>query len=91
MKIRGSYETDEENFFIFSDRSAVQSHHIRTTLRTLLDNLNLDSSLYDVHSFRGGRTSNLEKFGYNLETIKSMGRWKSNAVYRKKLRIQMKY
>ena len=82
MKIRGDYYTDEEQFFIFSDGSPVKPQHIRKTLRDLLNNLNLDSSLYDVHSFRGGRTVDLSKFGYDIERIKSMGRWKSSAVYR---------
>ena len=82
MNCRGSYFKDDEQFFIFADRSPVQAQHIRKTLRDLLLSLNLDSSLYDVHSFRIGRTSDLEKFGYSLEVIKAMGRWKSNAVYR---------
>ena len=82
MNCRGSYYNEDEQFFIFADRSPVQPKHIRETLRDMLTNLNLDGSLYDVHSFRIGRTSDLEKFGYGLETIKSMGRWKSNAVYR---------
>ena len=82
MSIRGNYKTDDEKFFIFSDRSPVKPRHLRTTLRTLLTNLDLDASLYDVHSFRGGRTCDLEKFGYSVDQIKSMGRWKSNAVYR---------
>ena len=82
MKIRGSYLEYSEQFFVFADKSPVKPHHFRTTLRSLLDNLNLDSSLYDVHSFRSGRTCDLAKFGYSIEAIKAMGRWKSNAVYR---------
>ena len=82
MNCRGSYIDEDEQFFIFADRSPVQPQHIRKVLRDLLTNLSLNSLLYDVHSFRIGRTSDLEKFGYSIETIKSMGRWKSNAVYR---------
>ena len=82
MKCRGNYFNDEDQFFIFADGSPVQPQHIRKTLRILLDTMNLNSSLYDVHSFRSGRTVDLEKFGYNIEVIKSMGRWRSNAVYR---------
>ena len=82
MKIRGDYLDENEQFFIYADRSPVLPHHVRKILRTLLDNLNLNSILYDVHSFRAGRTSDLEKFGYPIEMIKSLGRWRSNAVYR---------
>ena len=82
MKIRGDYITDNEPFFIFSDRNPVRSYNVRNLLRELLEILNLDSNLYDVHSFRGGRTSDLAKFGYSIDRIKTMGRWKSSAVYR---------
>ena len=82
MKMRGSYINENEQFFIFKDKSPVQPHHIRSLLRELLDRLNLNSTLYDVHSFRSGRTVDLAKFNYSIEKIKEMGRWKSNAVYR---------
>ena len=82
MNTRGPYLEDGEQFFVFADNSPVKPHHMRTMLRKLIDNLNLDSSLYDVHSYRIGRTCDLEKFGYSIDQIKSMGRWKSNAVYR---------
>ena len=82
MKFRGSYNEDSEQFFVFRDRSPVKPDQLRNTLRTLLDRLGLDSMLYDVHSFRIGRTCDLHKFGYSIEQIKAMGRWKSNAVYK---------
>ena len=82
MQDRGPYEDDSEPFFTFADKTAVKDHQFRSFLRILLDRLGLDSSLYDVHSFRIGRTCDLEKFGYSVDQIKSMGRWKSNAVYR---------
>ena len=82
MEVRGDYIDEEEQFFVFSDKSCVEPHNIRNVLREILSNLNLDGSLYDVHSFRSGRTSDLAKFGYSIDRIKEMGRWKSNAVYR---------
>ena len=83
MDIRGREYTDElEQFFVFKDKSEVKPHHFKCTLRQLLTRINLDSSLYDVHSFRSGRTCDLERFGYSVDQIKSMGRWRSNAVYR---------
>ena len=82
MKVRGSYKDENKPFFMFSDSSPVKGQHMRSVLRTLLTRIHLDGDLYDVHSFRSGRTIDLEKFGYNLDQIKSMGRWRSNAVYR---------
>ena len=82
MSTRGSYKSEEEQFFVFADRSPVCPHHFRSTLRSLISKIDLDPLLYDVHSFRSGRTCDLYKFGYSIDQIKSMGRWKSNAVYR---------
>ena len=82
MKMRGPYQTATDPFFFYSDNTVVKPTQFRNTLRTILDNLNLDSSLYDVHRFRSGRTCDLAKFGYSIEQIKAMGRWKSNAVYK---------
>ena len=82
MSTRSSYITGKEQFFVFADGSPVKGDHFRTLLRKLLTAVNLDSMLYDVHSFRIGRTCDLYKFGYSIEQIKAMGRWKSNAVYR---------
>ena len=82
MHIRGHYEWDEDQFFIFADGSTVKPDHFRNFLRLLLGRLGLDAALYDVHSFRIERTCDLEKYGYSVDQIKAMGRWKSNAVYR---------
>ena len=82
MNTRGNYTADDEQFFVFADKSPVRPYHFRNTLRTLLDRLDLDSALYDVHSFRSGCTCDLWKFGYSIEKIKALGRWKSNAVYK---------
>ena len=93
MKLRGSYLSTKEAFFVFRDRNPVQASQFRTVLRSLLTRINLDGTLYDIHSFRSGRTSDLEKFGYSIDQIKAMGRWKSNAVYRylKNWGIQFKW
>ena len=82
MSIRGCYTANSEQFFVFRDKSPVKPCHLRTIIRELLDRLGLDGLLYDVHSFRIGRTCDLEKLGYSVDQIKSLGRWKSNAVYR---------
>ena len=74
--------TENEQFFIFQDKEPVKPSHVRTILRKLFDNLRLNSIVYGTHSFRIGRTSDLIKYGYNIETVKLMGRWKSNAIYK---------
>ena len=82
MNVRGAYKSESEQFFILADYSPLKPENFRGVLRQLLDRLNLDSSLYDVHSFRIGRTCDLAKFGCSIDQIKAMGRWKSNAVYK---------
>ena len=82
IDIRGSYLSDDELFFILQGRLPLKAEHIRNMLRRLLSNVNLNSSLYDTHSLRIGRTCQLFKMGISIEKIKKIGRWKSNAVYR---------
>ena len=82
LNIRGGYHSKSEPFFIFSDGSPVEASHVRWTLRNIFKCLNLDSSLYDCHSFRIGRTTDLFKCGYPVQVIQQVGRWKSNAVYK---------
>ena len=40
------------------------------------------SELYLFHGFQSGRASDLLKLGVSVETIKKLGRWHSNAVFR---------
>ena len=72
MSLRGNFTDRKEPFFVYADRSAVKSYQVRTFLRQLLSDLNLNASLYDMHSFRIGSTCDLEKFGYTVDQIKSM-------------------
>ena len=71
----------EEMFFVFSDNSPVQSFQLRAILRQMISRLNLEPKLYNVHSFRSGWCHDLMKYGVSVETIKKLGRWKSNAVF----------
>ena len=82
IHVRGNYLTDEENFFVFRNKQPVSATHARTLLRTLISNIGLNSALYDMHSFRIGRASDLIKYGYPIEEVKRLGRWKSNVVYK---------
>ena len=82
MITRGNFVHDDEPFFRLSDGSPLKGDQVRVFIRTILQRLGLDGALYDVHSFRIGRTKDLWKYGYSIEEIKAMGRWKSNAVHR---------
>ena len=82
MKLCGGYLDDQEAFFLFRDKSSLLPSHMRSTLKRMLHNLNIDETLYDTHSMHIGRSSDLIKFGYTIEQVKLVGRWKSNAVYK---------
>ena len=61
----------------FLTQSAFRSH-----LMTLLDELGLDASCYNTHSFRIGAATSAESAGLSESQIKTIGRWKSDAYRR---------
>ena len=71
-----------EQFFIHANGSPLLAEELRHMLRELIRGLKLEAHLYDTHSFRIGRATDLRKQGYSVEMIKQIGRWKSNAVYK---------
>ena len=73
---------DVEQIFIYRDGTPLQAQHLRRLLRKILKHLKLDPFLYDIHSFRIGRATDLFKAGVSVDNIKQLGRWKSNAVYK---------
>ena len=82
LRVRGNYDSEQEPLFIFRDKSKVSGENARKILRELLITLNINHMYYDMHSLRIGRATDLFKYGYPVEEIKRMGRWKSNAVYK---------
>ena len=82
IKLRPRIHDINEQFFVFSDGSNVKPIHIRSTLRSAIKQLGLNPHLYDTYSFRIGRATDLEKEGFSIDSIKKLGRWKSNAVYK---------
>ena len=79
---RPGTRTETEKFFVHGDNTAVTAYQLRSTLKTLLKKLNMNADLYNLHSFRIGRCSNLHKLGVSVETVKHLGRWKSNTVFK---------
>ena len=82
VKARKSCIHEKEPFFVFRDQSAVTPQHMRAVLKEALTKANLDPTFYCVHSIRSGRACDLlHNLKLSLETIKNLGRWRSNAVY----------
>ena len=81
IAIRRDSIEDEEQFFIFQDHTAVTPSHVRKMLKLALTEANLDPNGYFFHCFRSGRVGHLLDLGVSIETIKKLGRWKSNAVF----------
>ena len=82
LAMRGSRKSDDEQFFVFSDGSAVKPEHLRSVLKKTLIVAGLNPRHYSVHGFRGGRTCDLV-FSLHLDiaVVKKLGRWRSSAVY----------
>ena len=82
MDMRPPIQDEEEQLYIFRDGTPLHATHIRNLLRRLLKGLKLEPHLYDIHSFRIGRATDLFKADTPIDMIKQLGRWKSNAVYK---------
>ena len=82
LKVRRKFTSnDDEQFFIFRDRSPVTAMHFRGVLRRTILALGLDDSLYSSQSLRAGRACDLADFGVSLESIRDLGRWSSGAIF----------
>ena len=82
VAIRDDFELESEPFFIFRDGNPLKARHVHNILQLTITMIGLDSYMYDTHSLRIGRASDLMKMGTTVDSIKSIGRWRSNAVYR---------
>ena len=81
-KARIQRATDTEPFFVFRDRTPVTPSQAQSALKTISKLAKFKPSAYSFHSLRMGRSSDLLKLGVSVETIKKIGRWKSNAVFK---------
>ena len=80
--VRPPYVSDNEQFFVLSDGTAVSAVMLRNSFKTAIRAENFDAQLYSFHSLRAGRAGDMLKLGLSIETIKKLGHWKSNAVFR---------
>ena len=81
-KLRQECKQSEEQLFIFRDGTPVEPNDIRVVLKEAIVSIGLDPRLYSFHGIRAGRTTDLFHWGYTIEEIKIIGRWRSNAIYR---------
>ena len=80
-QVRKEYKSDEEQFFVYSDGSAVTSHQLRKVFKNLLTKNGFNPKDFTCHGTRSGWAMDLLDMGVSVETIRKIGRWKSNAVY----------
>ena len=81
IALRQHAQHDSEQFFVFSDNSPVKPEHLCKVLHLMLSRLNFNQKLYNLHSFRIGQCGDLFRLGVTVESIKKLGRWKSNAMF----------
>ena len=81
LEVRQGFVITDEQFFIFRDGTPVTPAHMRCMLQKLLISAGMDTSVYQVHGLRTGKASDLLQKGVSVETIKKLGRWRSNAVF----------
>ena len=82
VNARIPYKSNTEKFFVFRDGSPVTAQNLRKIFKSILFSAGFDNKLYSLHSIRSGCAGDLLKLGLSVDTIKKVGRWKSNAVFR---------
>ena len=82
IHIRGGFCTENEPFFVFSDGTPVHSWQMRKCLKLSLTLAGFEAKYYSTISLRAGHSCDLHKIGLSVESIKKLGRWHSNAIFR---------
>lgn len=73
---RGNTNDDEqEPFFVLKEKSPFTALQFRNNLRLILRSLGIDDQLYDTHSYRCGRCTDLQEMGFSIDRICEVGRW----------------
>ena len=78
---RKTFKNDSEPLFIFRDRSLVKPNQLHQVLKKTLKISGYDKKFYSFHGIQGGCAGDFYKKGISVETIRKLGRWKSNAIY----------
>ena len=82
LSLRLKYWSDEEQFFVYRDRSPVKAARASQVLKKMIKACGIEAHHFSVHGLRSGRACDIFKLGVSVETIRKLGRWKSNAVYK---------
>ena len=83
LALRPGYKEQTEAFFVFRDHSPVSPNNMRSVLKIILKECRFNETVYDTHSFRIGKATDLLRIHkYSVETIKKIGRWSSNCVFK---------
>ena len=69
-------------FFINENGLSITRPQLVKVLNSQLTHLNYDATLYNTHSFRIGRASDMATEGYSENQIAMVGRWNSDAYKR---------
>lgn len=73
---RGSSNLDEaEPFFLLKEKLPFTAAQFRCNLKSILRELGIDDQLYDTHSYRSGRCTDLQELGFSIDRICEIGRW----------------
>ena len=72
--------------FLFSDKKWLTRGTFSTALNSALEELQMDPSKYNTHSFRIGAATSAKQAGVSDSHLKALGRWKSDA-YKKYVRL----
>ena len=81
LAIRPEKSSDSEQFFVFSDGSPVLPSQLRTVFKSCINKMNLNHRRFRIHGIHAGRAVDLLEMGVSVESIKKLGRWRSNAIY----------
>ena len=76
MARRGS---EQGPLYIFRDGSTLSRRHLVSEVRSALSSCGLDCNMYAGHSFRIGAATTAAAKGVEDSTIRSLGRWRSDA------------
>ena len=66
---------------MYRDRAPVKTSAIGKVFKDTLKNSGFEENKFSFHGLRAGCGVDLLKLGVSVETIKKLGRWKSNAVF----------
>ena len=81
ISMRKKSTTKHEAFFVYKNQQLVSAESFRKVLRNAIRKEGFYDLLYNCHSLRIRQSCDLQAMGISVETIRKLGRWKSNSVY----------